>query len=57
MAGGRGVGMERGLQGRGRVLKAKQYARLSDEVKYKKSNYVHNVKHVVQSPFQNMLNF
>ena len=30
-----------------RVLKPKQYARLSNEVKYQKSNYLHNVEHVV----------
>ena len=41
--------------GWGRVLKPKQYARLSNEVIYKKSNHLHNVEHVVQTAFQNMI--
>ena len=37
------------------LLKPKQYARLSNEAKYKKSNHQYNVEHVVQSTFQTML--
>ena len=40
----------------GRVLKPKQYARLSNEVIYKKKiNHLHNVEHVVQTTFQNII--
>ena len=38
----------------GRVLKPKQYARLSNEVNCKNRNYQHTVEHVVQSTFQNI---
>ena len=54
--GGGGGGGERGGRQGGwwsRVLKPKQYARLSNEVQ--KSNHLHNVEHVVQTIFQNML--
>ena len=37
------------------VLKPKQYARVSNEVKYKKKKHLYNVEHVVQSNFQKML--
>ena len=41
------------------MLKPKQNARLSNEVKYKKKkkkkNQLYNVKHVVQSTFQKVL--
>ena len=36
------------------VLKPKQYARLSNEVKYKKRNHLYNVEYVVQSQFHKM---
>ena len=53
--GGDGGGQQGG-EGWGRVLKPKQYARLSNDViNKKKNNILHNVKHVVQSTFQNML--
>ena len=48
-----------GCKGEGvRVLKPKQYARLSNEVKCKKKKKkttLHNVEHVVQSTFKNVL--
>ena len=34
----------------GHVLKQKQYARLSNEVQYKKCNYLHNVGHLNTNP-------
>ena len=39
------------------VLKPKQYARLSNEVKYKKSNHLYNVEYVVQSILKHENNF
>ena len=39
----------------GVVMKPKQYAGVSNEVKYKKSNHLYNVEHVVESNFQKML--
>ena len=39
----------------GRVLKPKQYARLSNEVIYKKSNHLHNVEHEVKTTFPNII--
>ena len=53
--GGGGGGGERTGCGRLACVETKQFARLSNEVKYEKSNYIHNVEHVVQSTFQNML--
>ena len=41
--------------GGGVVLKPKQSARLSNEVKYKKSNHLYIVENVVQSTFQKTL--
>ena len=40
----------------GGALKTKTVCQtVPNEVKYKKCNYLHNVEHVVQSTFQNML--
>ena len=38
------------------TLELKQETRLSREVKYKNSNYLQNVKHVVQSTFKKYVN-
>ena len=36
-------------------MKPKQYAGVSNEVKYKKATILYNVEHVVESNFQKML--
>ena len=36
-------------------MKPKQYSGVSNEVKYKKSNNLYNVEHVVQSNLKKML--
>ena len=45
----------KGGGGGGGALKSKQYARLCQMRLIQKYNNLHNVEHVVQSTFQNML--